>query len=45
MERQQPHELAEVIDAWFDLPRPIILAILAMIRVLRQGGEYPNSDM
>jgi hypothetical protein len=35
MEWQQAPELAEVINAWFNLPRPIVAGILALIRATK----------
>lgn len=39
MEWQEAPELAEVINCWFDLPRPIVAAILAMIRASRSSSD------
>jgi hypothetical protein len=36
MRWQEAPELAEIINAWFELPRPIATEILAMIRASRQ---------
>jgi hypothetical protein len=37
MQWQEAPELAEIINAWFELPGPIVAGILAMIRTHRQG--------
>ena len=37
LQSQKDFELAEVINAWFDLPVPIVAGILAMIRAARQS--------
>ncbi len=39
MEWQEAPELAEVVNVWFNLPRPIIAAILAMIRTSRRPKQ------
>jgi hypothetical protein len=35
LEWRDAPELAEVINAWFDLPYPVVTGILAMIRAIK----------
>ena len=43
LEWQEAPELAEVINARFDLPRPIVAGILALIRATKASREVAKS--
>jgi hypothetical protein len=40
LREQIPADLAEIVDAWTDLPEAIKAAVLAMVRATVKGGDF-----